>query len=71
VDEILRRFAVSFTLRKVVRDADNVNCWYDVRGHDTVLAELGEFLVNSQDLSAVECTAQGAGRSDGAGGETA
>ena len=54
-----------------MRDAQNVSCWYDVRGHDTVVAELGELLVNSQDLSAVECTAQAVGRFDGAGAETA
>ena len=71
VDKILERFPVTFTLRKVVRDAEIVSCWYDVRGHDRVLAELDEFLVNSQDMSAVECTVQGVGRSDGDGAEAA
>ena len=50
-----------------MRDAHNVSCWYDVRGHDAVLAELGEVLVDSQDPSAVECTVQEVGRFDGAG----
>jgi hypothetical protein len=36
-----------------------VSCWYDVWGNERGLVELGDFLVNSQDLFAVEYSVHG------------
>jgi uncharacterized membrane protein YhiD involved in acid resistance len=54
LDTRLRRFPVSFTLRKVIREAGTVSCWYDVWGSHKVLEELSAFFVDAEGVLAVE-----------------
>jgi len=53
----LRRFKVSFTLRRVIRKAHLVSCSYDVWGSDRALRELSEYAGNAKDILAVEYAA--------------
>jgi putative Mg2+ transporter-C (MgtC) family protein len=54
LDERLRRFGVSFKLRRVSREASAVSCWYDVWGNTQVLSEFSEFCLNAEEFRSVE-----------------
>jgi len=54
LDKELSRFKVSFKLRKVIRQADTVSCWYDVWGSRRALRELSEYVLNAKEVLAVE-----------------
>lgn len=57
LEKTLGRFRVTFKLRKVVRGADTVTCWYDVWGSARALGDLSDFCLNAKDIVGVEYSA--------------
>lgn len=57
LDDDLRRFNVKFKLRRVIRKADVVSCWYDVWGSERALGELSQYALNAHDILSVEYSA--------------
>jgi putative Mg2+ transporter-C (MgtC) family protein len=57
LEGMLGRFRVSFKLRKVIREAQAVSCWYDVWGNSTGLQELSDFFLNAEHILLVEYSA--------------
>ncbi len=54
LERTLTSLRVGFRLRKVIREAETISCWYDVWGSQKLLGEVSDFFLKAENIVSLE-----------------